>query len=96
MSSDEHKDNERASAPGKPGLSRRSFLSRVGAAGIAATASPLMATVVAEQIGRKSLGSWRLYVLSGSHARGGISRQPQRLWDRARRIRRHRPTGRSH
>lgn len=53
MSSDEHKDNERASAPGKPGLSRRSFLSRVGAAGIAATASPLMATVVAEQIGRE-------------------------------------------
>jgi xanthine dehydrogenase YagT iron-sulfur-binding subunit len=53
MSSDEHKDNERASAPGKPGLSRRSFLSRVGAAGIAVTASPLMATVVAEQIGRE-------------------------------------------
>ncbi|MEA3005253.1 MAG: hypothetical protein QOI94_522 [Acidobacteriaceae bacterium] len=50
MSTDEHKDNERA---GKPGLSRRSFLSRVGAAGIAATASPLMATVVAEQIGRE-------------------------------------------
>ncbi len=35
-------------------------------------------SVAAMNFGRKSHASWPLYVLSGSRARAGISRQPRR------------------